>query len=184
MALREAGIGSKRPSATSGQIAKLSRFADRPDASDLLGLVGWAMFDVAGLDTAQLGNTWGVTVARDDRTVLRVNGGVHLVLDVMEDDDLAVRAYVAWEPPVAQRLEELGIRHFEGFTKRMDLPNRRLEVDDLAEAQALLTDPVIGAAFRRFVEKAASRTLPNQKHHNPLVIPPVPFARADDEHGR
>jgi hypothetical protein len=144
------------------QQEQFNTFVTRRSAGAVMELAVEAII-AAGLDWGSLGMRWGITVC-DDASVLRLNVGRHVLLDVTMDQ--GIQLLVIQSPGSPTHWGD-DVRVFSGFPD-VEHSGRlvALHPDHLTE---LLLDRVELAPLVRAHAEVSGTDLPRPDLHNPLV---------------
>jgi hypothetical protein len=160
----DGGSPPPRPDGPSAaQRRKFSKFQTEPVGDAALDAFR-RYAELVGLDLQALGDTWGVTVCVDAGTVLRVNVGPRVTLDVLSKGPVT-RVFAIGDPPDTGGA--MGVRVGRGFEQ---VPGSYSLVFPLSEPSTLGL-PGLQSGMRAFVELQARRIVPT--FHNPLMTPVV-----------
>lgn len=149
--------------ASAAQQKKFDTFVKRADRELLLELAVETII-AADLDWDELGIRWGITVCVDRTSVLRLNVGNRVLLDVTTEH--GVQLFVVH--PSDRSADWVGeVAVYEGFPQVKD--SLRLVTDGPDDMIELLLDSEDLANEVRDHAEASGRDLPRDDWHNPLI---------------
>ncbi|MCD9625291.1 hypothetical protein [Rhabdothermincola salaria] len=147
--------------ATEAQREKYELFCDSELADAAIDAC-LAVADAANLSFDDLGEIWGVTLAPDADTLLRLNVGIRALLDVKADGDAEV-AVLATPEELAHLPDAVSVH--SGFSAVADSRIVRVPLDDAFDA-VVATEGA--AAHIEAHARTSWRALLNENWHNPL----------------